>query len=103
MNNRSIFCTTFTIAIGVCFANPAISLSYGLRILTMEMTQQLKSRNTIPVPLLSKLLCTRITLIDSKLKSKVRISRKSMSFRRPTHLVELVLQKVLRLLIAVSI
>lgn len=30
MNNRSIFCTTFIIAIGVCFANPEIAVSYGL-------------------------------------------------------------------------
>lgn len=30
MNNRSIFCTTFIIAIGVCFANPEIAISYGL-------------------------------------------------------------------------
>jgi hypothetical protein len=30
MNNKSIFCTTFIIAIGVCFANPEIDVSYGL-------------------------------------------------------------------------
>ncbi|MGB8101571.1 MAG: hypothetical protein WCE96_07835 [Nitrososphaeraceae archaeon] len=31
MNNRSIFCTTFIeLAIGVCFANPEIAVSYGL-------------------------------------------------------------------------
>lgn len=93
MNIRSIFCTTFIIAIGVCFANPEIAVSYGLVIRTMEMTQQPKSKNTIPILLLSKLLRTRIMLIDTKLKSKVWISRKSMSCRRPTLLVELVLQK----------
>jgi hypothetical protein len=75
----------------------------GLRIRTMEMTQQPKSKRTIPILLLSKLLRTRIMLIDCKLKSKVWISRKSMSVRRPTLLVELVLQKALSLLIAVSI
>ena len=48
----------------------------------MEMTQQPKSKNTIPILLLSKLLRTRIRLIDCKLKSKVWISRKSMSVRR---------------------
>ena len=30
MNNNSIFCTTFIITIGVCFANPEIAVSYGL-------------------------------------------------------------------------
>ena len=30
MNNRSIFCTTFIIAIGVCFVIPGIAISYGL-------------------------------------------------------------------------
>lgn len=30
MNDRSIFCTTFIITIGVCFANPEIAVSYGL-------------------------------------------------------------------------
>jgi hypothetical protein len=69
----------------------------------MEMTQQPKSKNTIPILLLSKLLRTRIMLIDCKSKSKVWISRKSMSDRRPTLLVELVLQKALSLLIAFSI
>ena len=30
MNTKAIFCTTFIIAIGVCFANPEIAVSYGL-------------------------------------------------------------------------
>ena len=30
MNNRSIFCTTFIIAIGVCFVIPEIAVSCGL-------------------------------------------------------------------------
>jgi len=30
MNNRSIFCTTFIFAIGVCFVIPGIAISYGL-------------------------------------------------------------------------
>lgn len=30
MNNRSILCTTFIIAIGVCFVIPELAVSYGL-------------------------------------------------------------------------
>ena len=30
MNTKAIFCTTFIIAIGVCFVIPGIAISYGL-------------------------------------------------------------------------
>jgi hypothetical protein len=50
INNRSILCTPIIIAIGVCFANPEIAISYGLANTHDGMTQQPKSKNTIPIP-----------------------------------------------------